>query len=249
MRGCGPLIRGAETRSHRVSSKDTYTGDVPMTRLNMKMLSGESLLELDCLTVLDFKVEDMIDAVAQPTELVIPVAGKWGRWTPDFLVERQFTRPVFIEVKPISSLHERSPWPGISDAELKRLEHRNERIRRTVLRIRGMRQRVTELGGEFWLLTEHQIRLEPQLYNAEVMWGGLTAFIGNDWVAEAVAGLRGLPRHLTVEVLANVVPKLRDSAVNVACVLDRQGYIRLDRTDFFTIRCAFENRLSRSGGA
>ena len=48
------LIKGAEVRKIRTGRRNHFVGDVPMTRLNGKLVSGESLLEIDALTVLDF---------------------------------------------------------------------------------------------------------------------------------------------------------------------------------------------------
>lgn len=238
------LFRGTETRSHRYRGSETYTGDVPMTRLGGKVLGGFSMLEQDAYLTIDFKVENLADAVAQPRRLPITVAGRSRWWHPDALLDLKDEPPVFVEVKTIAALHPRRPKPGMSKKELDHLAYRNSRVELTRARVAGMRRAVTEMGAQFWLLTEHQIRIQPQLHNADLMWFAVTANLPPDCIAEAATALRRLPTYATVADLSELVPTLADSIVLVACVLDRQGYLRLDRGQFFSHQCRFLNTSS-----
>lgn len=236
------LYRGTETRSHRYRGADSYTGDVPMTRLGGKVMGGFSMMEQDAYLTIDFKVENLLDAVAQPQRVPIVVGGKQRWWHPDALLKLRDEPPAFVEVKTIAALHPRTPSPGASKEEVERIERRNRRVAITRIRIAAIRAAINSMGAQFWLLTEHQIRIQPQLHNADVMWCGMTANIPEEWIAEAVVALRRMPPVATVADLSACLPEFADSIIMLACVLDRRGYLRLDREAFFRHDCRFENR-------
>lgn len=79
-----PLIKGAEIRKIRTGRRDNFVGDVPMTRLNGKLVSGESFLEIDTLIIRDFD-GGFHDVIAQPFKTTLMIGNKTRVWTPDFL--------------------------------------------------------------------------------------------------------------------------------------------------------------------
>lgn len=237
------LYRGTENRSHRYRSADHYTGDVPMTRLGGKVLGGFSMLEQDAYLTIDFKVENLVNAVAQPRPVAIFVEGRQRWWHPDALLQLKDETPVFVEVKTIAALHPRTRLEGLTQLEIDRIERRNGRVEIVQRRVVAMRNAVVDMGAQFWLLTEHQIRIQPQLDNANTMWCAMTANIPEGWVFDARVVLRSMPPVCTIQDLCDHLPAFADSIILLACVLDRQGHLRLDRGSFFRHACRFENMV------
>lgn len=237
------LFRGTETVSHRYKGSDNYTGDVPMTRLGGKVLGGFSMMEQDAYLTIDFKIENLLDAVAQPQRVPILVGGQRHWWRPDALLDLQGEAPAFVEVKTIAALHPRTPTPEMTRGEIERVERRNRRVAIVRARVAAMRSAVTAMGAQFWLLTEHEIRVQPQLHNADLMWSAMTGNIPEDWITEASVALRSMPAVATIVDLGERLPQYEDSIIMVACVLDRRGYLHLDRKAFFRHSCPFQNMM------
>jgi hypothetical protein len=121
-------LRGSWTRAVRFKSRDIYTGDVPMARLGGKLMSGEGLNEIHAWIVLDFHLEDMVEAWAQPDLMKIKMFGVSHNWTPDARVARKDNRDLLIEVKPLEVLQpDQAARPEM--AALMREDRRMGRIR------------------------------------------------------------------------------------------------------------------------
>lgn len=57
------LIRGSEVRKIRHRGRTGYAGDVPMTRLRGKVVSGDSYLEFDFALVTDAQDDDIVNMI------------------------------------------------------------------------------------------------------------------------------------------------------------------------------------------
>jgi hypothetical protein len=226
------LVRGAEAREVRGRSRDIYTGDVPLSRID-KSVSGEGLLEIHNWVVMDFVIEDMIDAFAQPFTLNIEMLGVKHRWTPDGLIRRRHNRDLLTEVKPLEAIQPND------DTE----PHIAQMMKR---RVDAMREAADDAGLDFMLMTENEIRLEPRFFNAMMMDRALGANVSDDIVADVLPVLRALPDISDVRTVADLIPKHRSYMLMVICVLDRAGALRLDRANFFTPDAEFENYLAGS---
>jgi hypothetical protein len=216
------LIRGTAARRVRTAGADITTGTVPIHRLDRMTAHGEGELEIDFLTVVDFDWEDLETLVAQPDDNVaLRYHGKVHRWVPDFLICRRGSRDMLAEVKPASKVHiDPKKFP--------------EKAAVMKARIAAMRQRCHELGMDFGLFTELEVRLEPRFHNANAMYRAMTSHIPLEVVDAAEETLVELPKHFVVTDLFPYLGEFRYSTLNVCCLLDRRGAIRLSREHFFS---------------
>ena len=221
--------RGAEVRQVRRRGASIYTGDVPMPRLGGKLLSGEGFIEIHWHIVLDFHFENLVAAYAQPMLLDIWVLGEKHTWTPDVLVVDSNGVETLIEVKPLEFMQpDEEKFPSLK-------EHNR-------LVCSAWEAAATKMGYRFMLITEDDARLEPRFHNAKMMFRAHGSNITEEIIEEGFGALRCLPAEATVRELATAMPRFGRAALMVACILDRRGYIRLDRRDFFSPRCKFVNR-------
>jgi len=207
------LIKGAEERKIRTGRRNHFVGDVPMTRLNGKLVSGESLLEIDALTVLDFD-GGFADVVAQPFTTTITVGLKERRWTPDFLI-RQNDRPNdVIEVKMLSWLYHKDP----AKATLARK------------RLEAMRVACSKLGHNFSLWTEDEIRVEPRLYNAKMAQRHCGPLVPESSIVLGLSALVATPDSIAIRKFADLIAPLHPiHGLGLAIKLERLGHVRIDR--------------------
>lgn len=221
-------IRGSAARTVRSRGRDIYTTDIPLTRLGNQVASGEGLLEGDAWTLLDFLYDDISDFVAQPFSVEIEVFGERHIWWPDALLRRA-GRPCLIEVKPLEEVHPEEPQLAAFVSA----------------RFSAIEAACTNRGAEFMLLTEREIRLQPRHQNSQVMFRAITAHIPERVVWNAADILVELPRITSVLALFERLPDHGDSALLIACMLDRLGYVELDRTEPFCPTSVFTNSLGR----
>lgn|GEM_PF-6846538 len=225
------LVRGAETRAVRTRSKDIYTGDVPLTRLNGKLVSGEGLHEVLGWIVIEFLMDDMVAAYAQADMVKIFVFGKPTDWTPDVRIVRKDKPDLLIEVKPLEQVQPNEKTPPDLAAAMR------EKVR--------ARQAYADANGfDFLLLTDFEIRKEPRFHNAKVMFRALGSHIGEQAIADVFQQLHHFDEIGSVSDPADALPQYRNVMLMIACMLDRAGYIRLDREEFFHPGVEFENYLS-----
>ena len=225
------LVRGAETRAVRTRSRDIYTGDVPLGRLEGKLVSGEGLGEIFAWIVLEYFMENMTEAYAQADTVQISMFGVPTDWTPDGLVKRAGKRDLLFEVKVLEAVQ---PEPDTDPTVAAAMRER----------VRAMEAYAEATDRDFLLLTEHEIMKEPRFHNAKVMFRSLGANIGDEMLQAAMHRLLDLDEVLSVRDLADALPAYRNSMLMIACALDRAGHIRLDREDFFSPDVEFENYLS-----
>jgi len=210
-----PLIRGSEVRRIRTRSHPGYTGDVPMTRIGYKVISGESLLELDFLVLIDDVMSDLVGIFAQPMKLPIVVAGRSTTWNPDFLLSRTDLHHELVEVKTEEALHPEDP---------------DER-RLVTLRIEAMRKAAAAAGFGFRLATEREIRVQPRLDNARLVHRSMSPFFTKADILTVIAALGRLPERSDVPTLATTLPcRLAIYALPLALCLERLGHLFFDRS-------------------
>lgn len=208
-------IRGSEARKVRTRSHLGYTGEVPMTRLGGKLVSAESLLEFDCLVVLDDVEPDIVDVTAQPFELLIPFGPKGAsRWTPDFQVVHADGRQELIEVKTEKTLHPDDP----------------EKRRIVLARVAAMRSAAAAAGYQFRILTEREIRVQPRLDNARLVHRAMSPFLSENNILQAAETLRALEETTSLhDFLAALPVGLQPYALILALRLERSGFVAFDR--------------------
>lgn len=207
------LIRGSEVRQIRRRGRTGYAGDVPMTRLRGKVVSGDSYLEFDFALATDAQDDDIVAMVAQPFTLQINLKRRRTSWTPDFLIERRAGPRELVEVKPLAKIRSTDPD---KNAEAKE-------------RLEACRVAAEEAGYRFRLVTEQEIRIEPMLYNARLIHRHNGPFADNALLLKAVLALMTLGPCPTVADLGAVVGQ-PSAAIELAIRLDRLGHLRLDRT-------------------
>ena len=214
-----PLIKGAEARKVRTGREDHYVGDVPMTRLNGKLVSGESLLEMDALATLDYD-GDFEDVTAQPFTIEIVVGEKKRRWTPDFVIARKNRSDDLVEVKILSWLYHKDP------------------AKKAVARIRvdAMESACSERGFSFMLLTEDEIRVEPRLYNAKMSRRHNGQLMPHSWIVIGLSALAIAPPMLTIRDFAELIAPLHQiHGLGLAVRLERLGHLRIDRRSRYSL--------------
>lgn len=209
-----PHLRGSEVRRVRTRSRRSYTGDVPMTRIGRKLVSGESMLELDFLLVADDVMSDLLDVVAQPFELSLQIAVKRHGWVPDFLISRRASLPTVVEVKTEEELHPKNP----------------EKFRAIRARTVAMRTAAQNAGYAFGLVTEREVRVQPRLSNASLVHRSMSPFYTAAEDLAADIALAKLDSDTSVPALARVLPPgLRPFALPLALRLERRSMLRFDR--------------------
>ncbi|MFC7699455.1 TnsA endonuclease N-terminal domain-containing protein [Bradyrhizobium sp. GCM10028915] len=213
------LIKGAEARKIRTGRHDHYVGDVPMTRLNGKLVSGDSLLEIDALFLLDYD-GGFEDVVAQPFTIEIEVRGRLRRWTPDFLIVRKDSQDELVEVKILSWLYHSDP----TKAALARA------------RLDALRSACSRRGFSFMLLTEDEIRVEPRLYNAHIAHRHNGPLVSPSSVVIGLSALAAAPATLTIKEFAHLIAPLHPIfGLGLAVRLERLGHIRIDRRTRYSL--------------
>lgn len=226
-----PLIKGAEARKIRTGRQDHYVGDVPMTRLNGKLVSGDSMLEIDALFLLDYD-GGYADVVAQPFRIDIEVRGRVRRWTPDFLIVKKAARNVLVEVKVLSWLYHRDP----AKAALARA------------RIHAIETACAQRGCSFMLLTEDEIRVEPRLYNARIAHRHNGAHVPNASVVIGLSAMAAAPDTLTIEEFAYLIAPLHPiQALGLAVRLERLGHLRIDRRTRYSLASSITKTAAGKG--
>lgn len=209
-----PHLRGSEVRRVRTRSRRSYTGDVPMTRIGRKLVSGESMLELDFLLVADDVMSDLVDVVAQPLELSLQIAGRRHRWVPDFLISRRTSIPTIVEVKTEEKLHPED------SAKCSAIRARTE----------AMRTAAENAGYGFGLVTEREVRVQPRLSNAGLVHRSMSPFYtpAEDLAADIALG--SLDSDTSVPALARALPQeLRPFALPLALRLERRSMLGFNR--------------------
>ncbi|CUT09715.1 hypothetical protein BF49_0795 [Bradyrhizobium sp.] len=213
------LIKGAVARKIRTGRHDHYVGDVPMTRLNGKLVSGDSLLEIDALFLLDYD-GGFEDVVAQPFTIEIEVRGRVRRWTPDFLIVRKDRQDELVEVKILSWLYHSDP----AKAALARA------------RLDALRSACSRRGFSFMLLTEDEIRVEPRLYNAHIAHRHNGAHVPPSSIVIGLSALAAAPATLTINEFAHLIAPLHPiHGLGLAVRLERLGHIRIDRRTRYSL--------------
>lgn len=213
------LIKGAEARKIRTGRHDHYVGDVPMTRLNGKLVSGDSLLEMDALFVLDYD-GGFEDVIAQPFKIEIDVRGRVRSWTPDFLIIRKDRQDELVEVKILSWLYHKDA----SKAALARA------------RLEALRSACSHRGFSFMLLTEDEIRVEPRLYNAHIAHRHNGGHIPPSFIVAGLSALAAAPATLTIRDFAHLIAPLHPvHSLGIAVRLERLGHIRIDRRTRYSL--------------
>jgi hypothetical protein len=212
------LIKGAEERKVRTGRRDHFVGDVPMTRLNGKLVSGESFLEIDALIVRDFD-GGFHDVVAQPFKTSIFVGSKKRRWTPDFLFLNSGRADEIVEVKMLSWLYHKDP----AKAALAKT------------RLDAMEAACAKLGFAFTLLTEDEIRVEPRLYNAKMAQRHCGPFVPESSVVLGLSALAAAPDTITIREFGNMIAPLHPiHGLGLAVKLERLGHVRIDRREKYS---------------
>jgi hypothetical protein len=216
------LTRGSESLKVRTGRRRSCVGDIPMTRLGGKVVSGESLLELDFLIIADAFESDLLDVIAQPFATTIVVLGRKRVWTPDFLVKRRAGHDELVEVKHLNWLY-----------------HPNNRALAR-LRLEAMAAAARERNCVLRVLTEDEIRIQPRLSNAKLIHRHCNPFTSQEHLVKAVAALSLLPEHCDISTLAQTLEKdLARHALSLAIRLERAGHIRIDRRSRYTFTSQF----------
>lgn len=219
------LIKGAEARKVRTGREDHYVGDVPMTRLNGKLVSADSMLEFDALVIIDYD-GDFEDVVAQPFTINIQVGDRLRRWTPDFRIVRKDRRDDLVEVKILSWLYHKDP----AKAAIARK------------RLDAMTSASETHGYSFMLLTEDEIRVEPRLYNANMAHRHNGQLTPNSSIVIGLSALAIAPETLTIRDFAALIAPLHPiQGLGLAVRLERLGHIRIDRRS----RYSFDSVISK----
>ncbi|WLA69179.1 TnsA endonuclease N-terminal domain-containing protein [Bradyrhizobium diazoefficiens] len=199
-----------------------------MTRLNGKLVSGDSLLELDALYVIDYD-GDFIDVVAQPFTMEIEVRGRTRRWTPDFLIKREDRQDDLVEVKILSWIYHKDP----AKAAL------------ALTRLDALKTACAQRGYSFVLLTEDEIRVEPRLYNARMAHRHNGSHVPKDYIVIGLSALAVAPATLTVREFAGLIAPIHPvHALGLAVRLERLGHLRFDRRT----RYSLDSTISKISG-
>lgn len=249
-------IRGSEARAVRTRGRRIYTGAHPLSSLDGKMLVGEAAIEQDFWVVVDFIYPNLANASAQPFELDIEFLGEIRKWTPDALLTLADGTQILVETKPLKELQpgtEAGDEDSDDDADddepaaqwADQLEPGTPAYARA--RLDAWTQAADALGLKFLAMSEVEVRTEPRFYNAQVMHRAMGAPLPETERDMALAFLAGGPETLTVAELSEHLGQYAPSALLFACWFDRLGYVRLDRTDFFSPRSRMINLLGQAG--
>jgi hypothetical protein len=212
------LIKGAEERKVRTGRRDHFVGDVPMTRLNGKLVSGESFLEIDALTVRDFD-GGFHDVIAQPFKTSLFVGSKKRRWTPDFLFLNSGRAHEVVEVKMLSWLYHKDP--AKATLAKKRLD--------------AMEGACATLGFTFTLLTEDEIRVEPRLYNAKMAQRHCGPLVPESSIVLGLSALAAAPDTITIREFGDMIGPLHPiHGLGLAIKLERLSHVRIDRREKYS---------------
>jgi len=213
------LIKGAEVRKVRTGRRDHFVGDVPMTRLNGKLASGESLLEIDALHVVDAYDDNFTDVIAQPFTTTIVVVSRERRWTPDFLLRRPRSVDEVVEVKALSWLYHKDPEKALLARK----------------RIAAMKTACARRGYAFGLWTEDEIRVEPRLYNAKLVHRHCGPFVPSESILLALSALAAAPDSIAIRDFADLIAPIHPiHGLGLAIKLERLGHVRINRREEYS---------------
>ncbi|MBD2746685.1 hypothetical protein IC232_08220 [Microvirga sp. BT688] len=224
------LIRGSESRNICRRGHHGYRGKVPLPRLKGKVIAGESLLACDFALVTDAQDENITNIISQPFSLEILICGRLSRWTPDYLIERKDGLRELVEAKLLEVVHTEEPVRAAT-------------IRAQLDAYEGAAR---EHGYKFRLVTEHEIRIQPMLYNAKLIHRHSGPFGDRGLLLKAILALGDLPSTPIVGDIGAAIGQPRN-ALELAIRLDRLGHIRLDRTCRFSRTTPFRVQPSNQG--
>ncbi len=228
------LIKGSEKRKIRTGRRDGFVADVPVSRLGGKLVSADSMLEADFVLVTDAYEDDFTDIISQPFTLAIFVHGRERKWTPDYLIKRKARYDEIVEVKILSWLYHADP--------AKRLFARE--------RLRAMRAAAEERGCKFRLVTEDEIRVQPRLWNAMLVYRHCGPFLQQADLVSALAALSRAPNEGTVGTFGEILPEaLRRQALRLAIVLERLDHLVIDRSEKYSAFSRFTKTARGPSGA
>jgi len=195
-----------------------------MTRLGGKVVSGESMLELDFLIVTDAFEDDFVDIIAQPFSTSIVVRTRRRTWTPDFLIRRRTGFHELVEVKHLNWLYHKDP----------------EKRALARARWQAMAAAARERNFLLRLLTEDEIRVQPRLINAKLIHRHCSPLAPKADLIRAISALVYLPDNSDVRALGEVLGKdLEGQALPLANRLERAGHIRIDRRSRYSRQSRF----------
>jgi hypothetical protein len=228
------LIKGSEKRKIRTGRRDGFVADVPVSRLGGKLVSADSMLEADFVLVTDAYEDDFTDIISQPFTLAISVNGRERKWTPDYLIVRKARFDEIVEVKILS-------WLYHTDSA-KRLFARE--------RLRAMRAAAEERGCKFRLVTEDEIRVQPRLWNAMLVYRHCGPFLQQADLVSALTSLARAPDESAVGTFGEILPEaLRSQALRLAIVLERLGHLVIDRSERYSAFSRFTKTARDPSGA
>jgi len=227
------LIKGSEARKIRTGRRDGFVADVPVSRLGGKLVSADSMLEADFVLATDAYEDDFTDIVSQPFMLTIFVNGRERRWTPDYLIKREARFDEIVEVKMLSWLYHVEPE--------KRLLARE--------RVRAMQTAAQDRGCKFRLVTEDEIRVQPRLWNAMLVYRHCGPFMPQSDLVCALSALAMTPDETSITSFADFLPEtLRRQAVRLAINLERLGHLLIDRSEKYSANSRITKTASRLSG-
>ncbi len=156
------------------------------------------------------------------------------KWTPDYLIKRKARYDEIVEVKILSWLYHADP--------AKRLFARE--------RLRAMRAAAEERGCKFRLVTEDEIRVQPRLWNAMLVYRHCGPFLQQADLVSALAALSRAPNEGTVGTFGEILPEaLRRQALRLAIVLERLDHLVIDRSEKYSAFSRFTKTARGPSGA
>ncbi len=216
------LIRGSDVRKVRVRGSTRYTADIPVTRLNGKLVSAENLLQADFVLVTDAQDADVVGMRSQPLTIEITVDGRKRKWIPDYLIERSTGPRELVDVEFLSRLRP-------SDLT------ERDRMRR---RLAARDAAACEAGYRHRVVTEQEIRIEPMLYNAKLIHRHHGPFFDQALLLKGIMAVARLNCGSSIADLGDALGKPQ-FALALCIRLDRLGHIRLDRSAKFSRNTRF----------
>ncbi|GJE81014.1 hypothetical protein [Methylorubrum thiocyanatum] len=198
------------------AGRDGYRMEVPVYRVGGQVVDCESLLEGDFVTIVDAYDRDLVEILEQPLALRIWFAGRFRKWTPDFMLRLGARKPELVEVKTLEALYPED------EAEAAKVEGWWEAVGEA-----AMRQ-----GFAFSLQTEDEIRIQPLLWNAKLLSRYADDLYPEGLVRRGREALLALPLETSVADLQGLTGGDVD-AFALALRLDWLGHVEIDRTAKF----------------
>ncbi|MFF8799871.1 MULTISPECIES: TnsA endonuclease N-terminal domain-containing protein [unclassified Methylobacterium] len=197
--------------------RDGYRVEIPVYRVGGQVVDCESLLEGDFVTIVEAYDRDLVEIQEQPLALRIFFEGRFRTWTPDFLLRLRGKRPELVEVKTLEALYPED------DADAARVEGWWCAVEEAARR----------KGFDFSLQTEHEIRIQPLLWNAKLLGRYADDLFPDRLVRAGREALLALPEETTVADLQEAVGSGVE-AFPLAIRLDWLGHVEIDRTERFS---------------